>query len=421
MSRLLGLITHNWPLKLLAFLLAFLLYAGLVVSQSTFEFPTPVRIDVLNQPTGAVVLGNLPAVTRIRYYVTGDPGAGPTPASWRATVDLGGVDPKAGSTYAAVNVTSVDPRFVVIDYEPRGINIQLDPYTSYTVPVRVNTGTPPANLEVGDPALSQKTVTVSGPDSIVKFVVAAQADVVIDPHGLFVDRDVPLIPIDNLGNQRSPVRVDPATVHVKIPVFSNAQAKSLVVNPAIVGTPPTGYSITSIVVDPVSVSVKGDPENLAGLTKADTASIPVGTATSTIDTQVALALPDGVVPLDVSTVHVKVTIEAEAGTRAFNAGIVLTGRQPGLTYGVNPLNAVVTVGGPVADLDRIDASGFVLSVDVSGLAVGTHEVELAPTLQAGLRLLGISPPTVVVTVTAGSGASAPPASAPGSGAASATP
>lgn len=413
MNRVIGLVIHNWPLKLLALLLAFLLYAGLVVSQSTFEFPTPVRIDVLNQPTGAVVLGNLPAVTRIRYYVTGDPGAGPTPASWRATVDLGGVDPKAGSTYAAVNVTSVDPRFVVIDYQPRGINVQLDPYTSYTVPVRVNTGTPPANLEVGDPTLSQGTVTVSGPDSIVKFVVAAQADVVIDPHGLFVDRDVGLIPVDNLGNERSPVRVDPATVHVRIPVFSNAQAKSLVVNPAVVGTPPTGYTVTSIVVDPVSVSVKGDPQNLAGLTKADTASIPVGTATSTIDTQVPLALPAGVVPLDVSTVHVRVTIVAETGTRAFNAGVVLTGREPNLTYSVNPLNTIVTVGGPVADLDRIDATGFVLSVDVSGLGVGTHEVEPSPTLQAGLRLLGIAPPTVTVTV-AGGGGSAPP-TAPGSG------
>src|SRR5690348_2605994 len=136
MNRLAGLVLHNWPLKLLAIALAFLLYAGLVVSQSTFEFPGSVRIDILNQPTGAVVLGNLPAVTRIRYYVTGDVGAGPPLDSWRATVDLAGVDPKSGSTYAAVNVTSVDPRFVVIDYEPRGINIQLDPFTTYTVPVR---------------------------------------------------------------------------------------------------------------------------------------------------------------------------------------------------------------------------------------------------------------------------------------------
>jgi YbbR domain-containing protein len=410
-KRLVGFIVYNWPLKLLALALAFLLYAGLVVSQSTFEFPGSVRIDSLNQPTDAVVLGNLPPVTRIRYYIAGDVGAAPTPDSWRATVDLSGVDPKSGSTYRAVNVTSVDPRFVVIDYEPHGINIQLDPYTSYTVPVRVNTGTPPENLEVGDPVLSQPTVTVSGPDSVVKFVVAAQADVVIDPHGLFVDRDVPLIPVDNLGNQRSPVRVNPVTVHVKIPVFSNAQTKSLPVNPLIVGSPPAGYTITSIVAEPISVSVKGDPANLAGVAKADTQSIPVGAATSTIDTEVPLALPAGVLPLDVATIHVRVTIVAQTGTRAFDAGIVLNGRQPGWNYAIAPLSAVVTVGGPVADLDRIDAAGFVLPIDVAGLGPGTHQVEPSPTLQAGLRLLGISPASVTVTVTEPGTSAAP---APGS-------
>jgi hypothetical protein len=41
--RLVGLIVYNWPLKLAAIALAFLLYAGLVVSQSQLEFRTPVR------------------------------------------------------------------------------------------------------------------------------------------------------------------------------------------------------------------------------------------------------------------------------------------------------------------------------------------------------------------------------------------
>ena len=40
--RLVGLVVYNWPLKLAAIALAFLLYAGLVVSQSQFEFTTPV-------------------------------------------------------------------------------------------------------------------------------------------------------------------------------------------------------------------------------------------------------------------------------------------------------------------------------------------------------------------------------------------
>jgi len=408
-NRAVRIIVHNWPLKVLAVILAFLLYSGLVVSQSTFEYPGSVRIEIVNQPTDAVVLGNLPPVTRIRYIVNGDVGAGPTPDSWRATIDLAGVDPEAGSSiYRAVNVTSIDPRFIVIDYEPRGINVQLDPYKSYVVPVTVDTGTPPPDLEVEDPVTSQDTVTVSGPDSVVKFVVEAKANVTIDPHGLPVDRDVPLIPVDKLGNELSPVRVDPATVHVKINVFTNAQTKNLAVNAIVTGRPPTGYTVGTITVEPTSVLAKGDAANLATVTTADTAPISVGAATSTIETDVPLALPSGVVAVGVTTVHVTITIKPEDGTRSFQAGLVLTGDQAGLQYSLSTLNVLLSIGGPVADLDRLDPGGILVPVDVAGFGPGTHSVQPAPVLQAGLRLLRVDPATVTVTVSPlGSPAPAP--------------
>jgi YbbR domain-containing protein len=398
-NRAVRVLVHNWPLKVLAIILSFLLYSGLVVSQSTFEYPGSVRIDILNQPTDLVPLGNLPPVTRIRYIVNGDVGAGPSPDSWRATIDLAGVDPQAGSVYRAVNVTSIDPRFIVIDYEPRGINVQLDPYKSYVVPVTVDTGTPPPDLEVEDPVPSQQTVIVSGPDSIVKFVVEARANVTIDPHGLSVDRDVPLIPVDKLGNELSPVRVDPATVHVKINVFTNAQTKNLAVNAIVTGTPPAGYSVGTITVEPTSILAKGDAANLATVTKADTAPIAVGGATSTIETDVALALPSGVVAVGATTVHVTVTIKPEDGTRTFQAGLVLTGEQPGLQYTLSTLNVLLSIGGPVADLDRLDAGGITVPIDVAGLGPGTHTVQPTPVLQTGLRLLRVDPANVSVTVT----------------------
>jgi YbbR domain-containing protein len=413
--RLVGLVVHNWPLKLAAIALAFLLYAGLVVSQSQFEFTTPVPIQAINQPTDAVILGNLPAVTRIRYIVNGDVGAGPTTDSFRATVDLSGVDPSAGSTYRTVDVTSVDPRFLVIDYEPRGINVQLDPYTSYTVPVTVDTGQIPEGLEIGPTTKSQDTVIVSGPDSVVRYVAAAQADVAIDPHGLSVDRDVPLIPVDNLGKVLSPVRVDPPTVHITIPVFSNAQTKTLPVNPIVVGTPPTGYAIDKITVDPTVVGVKGDAPVLATVTKADTEPISVGAVTGTIETDVKLNLPTGVVP-DRETVHVTITMRAETATRTFDAALVLSGRQPGLDYQLSTGSVFVTVGGPTADLDRIDPASFTITLDVAGLGPGSHELRPVPNLQAGLRLLKVDPETVTVTVSSATGSGDPTSSAAPSGA-----
>ncbi|GAC1668920.1 MAG: CdaR family protein [Candidatus Limnocylindrales bacterium] len=402
MRRLAGAIVYNWPLKVAAIVLASLLYAGLVVSQSTFELPTSVQIQTINQPLDAVILGNLPPVSRIRYVANGDIGAGPTPDTFRATIDLRGVNPAAGSTYVKVDVQSNDPRFLAVDWQPRGINVQLDPFKSYQVPVRVNIGQPPNNLDIRQPQLSASTVTVSGPDSVVKFVVAAQADVLIDPAGLAVDRDVPLIPVDQLGKRLTPVRVEPSTVHVTIPVFSNRRTKSLAVNPVIIGTPPTGYIVDTITVTPATVSVEGNGDQLTPLVRADTTAIPIGTATGTIETDVALALPPGILPIGLQTVHVKITMKAETGTRTFDAGLVLTGRQAGFDYRLSSGSVLVTIGGPLADLDRLDPASFTVPLDVAGLAAGSHDVAPAPNLQAGLRLLTVSPGTITVTIMAAS-------------------
>jgi YbbR domain-containing protein len=399
-NRLVGLILHNWPLKVLAIALAFLLYAGLVVSQTALDFTGGVPISVVNQPTSAYVLSNLPPVTRIRYIASGDTGAQPTALSFRATVDLAGVNPSAGATYVKVDVESLDPRFAVIDYEPRGVNVVLDPFKTKTVPVTVKLGPVPSGLEVKQPTIDPQQVEVSGPASVVDLVVAAEADVVIDPQPVFVDRDIPLRPVDLAGNFKTPVEVKPASAHVTIPVFSNATTQPMPVNPVTTGTPPAGYEISGITVDPTTVLVEGDPDALAAINVADTQPIPVGGATSTITVDVPFALPSGVVPVDHDTVHVVITIGPKIGTRTYDAALVVTGRAPGLDYAITPTSVLVTIGGPIADLDRLSAGTFTVPIDVAGLAPGTHDVQPVPSLQAGLELLGVGPPTVKVVVTA---------------------
>ena len=400
MSRVIRALVYNWPLKFLAILLATLLYAGLVVSQSNFDFNTAVPIRTINQPANAVLLVNLPPVSRIRYVASGDVGTPPTPESFRATVNLAGIDPRAGSTYVSVDVQSVDPRFLVVDYEPRGINIQLDPRISKQVPVRVKTGPIPDNLEVRAPILTPETVTVSGPESVVQTIVAAQADILIDPNGLIVDRDVPLIPVDVIGNLRTPVQVEPQIAHVRMEVFTDRRTKEVAVRAVITGVPPSGYVLDTVVVTPPAILVEGDPAALATVSQADTEPLSLNAITGTLDTQAKLVLPAGVLPVGASSVHVTITLRAETGTRTFDAAIILNGRQTGLDYRIPTGVVQVVVGGPLADLDRLDGSQFTVAVDVAGLAPGTHELAPVANLQAGLRLLTVDPATVTVTITA---------------------
>jgi YbbR domain-containing protein len=245
---------------------------------------------------------------------------------------------------------------------------------------------------------------------VVKYVVAAVADVTIDPHGLSVDRDVPVIPVDNQGKELRPVNVNPKTVHVSIDVISNATTKSLPVNPNVTGTPPSGYQVGPVTASPTTVTVKGDASALSALTRADTVPIPVATATGTIDASFPLALPQGVIAVDVSTVHVTVQIQAVQGSRTYEAALVTSGGQPDLVYALSEGSVQVTLGGPIADLDRIDPAHFTITIDVAPLTPGSHQVQLVPNVQAGLSVIKVNPDTVTVTV-----------SQPSSGAPSGTP
>jgi YbbR domain-containing protein len=406
-SRIGRLIFHNWPLKLAAIVLASMLYAGLVISQSAQEFAGSITVDVINQRADAVLTQTPPKVTRIRYVAVSDPTARATQDSFRASIDLKDVNPLAGPTIVPIKVESVDPRFTVISWDPPSVQIRLDPLVTKSVPVTVSTGQTPPKLQVQTPVAMPGSVTVTGAASVIALVTAARADVVIEPSGLNVDRDVDLVPVDELGNRVTPVKVEPSKAHVTIAVFSERTTHSVPVNPVVTGTPATGYEVVSVAVDPAVVTLQLDANELAAVPAADTAPVSISGATQDVEADVPLALPAGILPLEgTAVVHVTVTIHPIAGTRTFDAGIVLTGARSDLLYTLSVNHALATVGGSLADLQRLDAATFVLTGSVAGLSPGSHDVALEGNLPIGLTMITIEPARITVTI------STPPSAAP---------
>lgn len=418
MTRALRIVTHNWPLKLGAVALASLLYGGFVVSQTADTLNNPVRIDIVNAPPDVVVLSNPGSVTRIRYVAPPDLGLRIDSQTFRATVDLAGVDPTSGSAPFVVTVVAVDPKIQVIDFEPRRIVVELDRRGEKSVPVRAVLGPIPSGLEAGDPTLEATTATVTGPKSIVNGISEVQAPIAIDASGIDVDQLVTLVAVDSTGSEvpaLTPIEIDPAQVRVQVPVFSDRRSKTLVVSPNVVGTPAAGFEMVSIAVDPPAVTVEGDENDLAGLDHIDTAPIPISGASSEVVQVVGLTLPPGVQALGSGTVEVTITLRPVTGTRTFDAGLLLVGAQSDRRYALSTDRVVVAIGGSVADLDRLTASSFVLTVDVTGLGVGTHTVPVSANLTTGLTLIGASPNPIQVIVSipsASPGASGGPTAAP---------
>ena len=403
MRRAFQFVVRNWPLKLAAIILATFLYAGLVLSQSAQVWTGSVPIVPLKLPTSAVLLSNLPSVTSIRYFAPADVAERINSSSFSATVDLSAAQAQTDNPIVIEKVT-----VTATDYDPPSIVVRLDPLVSKTVPIAVDHGTVPPGLQLREPVLSADQATVSGPESVVRLVTTAEARVVVQPSGIDVDQTVDLVAVDARGEVQSPVDIEPSSVHVKISVGSGLQTKQLPVNPIVTGTPANGFEIDTVTVEPAIVSVEGDADALASLSRLDTQPVSISGAATDITRTVALDIPAGVDPLAEGDVTMKITLRPVAATRTYSAGIVLSGARDDRTYDLSTASILVTVGGTVEALDALDPRTLAVVVDVDGLGPGSHKVKPKLTLPADVNVVAMSPPEVTVTVT--ENASPPPES-----------
>jgi len=410
MPRVLRFVTHNWPLKLAAVVLATLLYGGLVLSQTTQDFTTPVPIQLADAPAHVVVLTDPVSTTRIRYVAPPDLGFRIDGSTFTASVDLHDVAPTGGPKLFSVRVEAIDPRVQVLDWEPRQIPITVDEVASRQVPIVAELLPLPSGLDAGEAVAEATTATVSGPKSVVDTVVQVTAQVAVDTSGIDVNQLVTLIPIDDKGLVLGPsarIDIDPPQVRVRVAVFTDRRSKTIPVSPSVIGTPAAGFEIESVEVNPAVISIEGDANDLAGLESADTAPVSVAGASSEFVETVGFVLPEGVEALGSGSVQVTVHLRAITATRTFEAGLVVVGARPDREYRLSTDRVLVTIGGSVADLDRLSGAALSLTVDVTGLGDGTHSVPVSANLQTGLTLVGASPNPIDVIVT-----TPPPSSSP---------
>jgi YbbR domain-containing protein len=396
---LVRLLVHNWPLKLAAVGLASLLYGGLVVSQSTNTLANIVLpIEVEGAPADGFQLITIDPVTEIRYFAPS--GVKPLSSDFQATIDLTGIVPGSGRHLVPVHVTSIDERITVVGVSPSAVTVDLDRLAEKTVDVLVDHGAAPVGLELGDESVAPAEVVVSGPATVLDRVVSARASVVIQQSGIDVDQDVDLIAVDGLGEAVGQVDIEPRSAHVAIPVLSDAETRTLPVNPVVTGDPASGFEIAAVTVDPPVMLVEGDADQLAELVRVDTEQIQMTGVSSDLTVSVGLDLPTGIQAVGASRISVSVTLRPVTETRTFNAGVRLIGAGRGLTYAVDTDRILLTIGGSAADLNRLSGTALVVDLDVTGLEPGRRVVQLSLDLPTGATLVTASPTSVTVTIAA---------------------
>lgn len=396
MRRFLRRLFNNWPLKLAAVGLATLMYGGLALSQNTQVYTGGIQVRPVNVPPKTFILTGPQPVTSISYFAP--PGVPVAATSFVATVDLGNVPATGGFATVPIDLKVLDERIRILGYEPTTTGVQLDEIVEKDVPVRVEHGTVPDGLNLGKTTVVPEQVTITGPKSVVSSVAAVRASVIVQAPPIDIDQDVPLVPIDLLGNAVSPVDVSPPTARVTIPVIDDLRSKTVPVNPIVTGTPAAGFEIESVTVVPQVALVAGDAVDLEALARVDTEPVPLAGVSEDVTTRVGLALPAGIVAVEETPITVSIKIRPVTATRTFDAGLRLVGANNTLTYALSVDSVLVTIGGSTADLDRLSGAALVMDLDVTGFKAGTHDVPVTGNLPVGTTMVAVSPPTVAVTI-----------------------
>jgi YbbR domain-containing protein len=397
--RLFRFLLRNWPLKLAAVLLATMLYTGLVLSQNERIFTDIVPVDVIRPPAGATLLADIEPVREIRFRAPLDVGI-LSPDSFRATVDLSRIEARQGGEAQDVPVTlvAIDRRVQIVDFSPRVVQVRLDFVEERQLPIRVEFGTVPEGISIGTPQTDPTSVTLRGPSSRVSAVRFVVARVTIDASALNIDRDVELLAVDDQGNHVPRVEIDPTRARVRIPVALELANRTLPVVPNVSGTLVDGHQITSIAVDPLTVTVEGSAAVVNQLDAAMTQPIDVSGRTRDFEVVVGLDLPDQAQPVGSGQVRVTVAIVEVSGSRSFMTGLTLTGARPDLTYRPAVTQLVVTLQGPLGELNSLDVALLSAQLEVAELEPGVHAVSVTVTAPAGLEILSVSPDEVLVRV-----------------------
>lgn len=155
------------------------------------------------------------------------------------------------------------------------------------------------------------------------------------------------------------------------------------------GTPPAGYWLSSLSVNPASVTLQGHPDQLAEIGGyVDTLPVDVSQAVGELSVQTPLDLPSNVQALDnegniIEAVTVVAQIAARTGDLVVIRSVELLKATPGITVTLNPSIVELLLSGPLPVLNEIEANPDLVQVSIDATDLGRGQsIDITPTIVA---------------------------------------
>lgn len=303
-----------------------------------------------------------------------------------AYVDLSQID--AAGEYTLDVRTSVPGGITLKELSANYVNVYVDKRSSKPVEIRVN---PIYSIEsdysLGTPSATIQNVTVTGPEDVLDNIAYAQVTVDVGKLTSSVTATGSIVLVGNDGTVISNpyVKLHTTDVAVKIPVYTEKEI------PLSVGFKHGFYNEknSEIKIEPESITVKGDPAELAKLNTVEVMTIDEKKMTGVTGTRVAVIdLPEGVENINrVESVVVTVT-HINTSTRDIYVDNVEFKNPNGLVYSTKQEGVNLTLRGSSGSLALVNEDNVTITADLSYYSKGTGKVTVPLTVSMPSGLSG---------------------------------
>ena len=377
------LMDNPWFIKILALALAILLYSSVPHTGSVVDVPggqttetlTEIPVKVYYDTKNLVVTGIPTSVEMTIKGPTTHVQSAKALQNFEVYVDL--TKAKIGNQRVKLKVRNLSDKLkATIKPATVNVNVQEKITQEFKVDAEFKKSLVEDGYSAGTPIVEPNKIKITGAKDVIDRIAYVKATV--DQNNRIKDtitKDAQIRVLDKELNKLN-VQVEPETVKVTIPIKNTS--KTVPIKIMTMGTLPSGVTLDTISLDTTEANIIGDEDALKG-----TDNVRVEVDLSTIKDNTTLTLPviisTGVSKVSPQTVKATVTVET-TGEKTLSAIPIkiqgLSGNYKAVIDDPVSESINLSVSGPKSAIDGLTANDFNVSIDLSNLTEGTHDVNV---------------------------------------------
>lgn len=424
LRKLRSILLENWGTKLLAVIIAVVLWAGLITQDPSLtrekQF-TNVSVTINGEDTlkryGYIVLEDLDKVlddVTVRASVPQGQYSAAQASNYVVRIDLSRLR-EVGEQEVRILSTNSATYGTVTEIIPPAVTLTVDEYiTRYRIPVTVSIeGEPPEGYYATEPSTDPPMIAVSGPKTMVDKIVNAQ--VVVDQTTLpakegTVRRALGFKLLDRNGEeiQSNLLQVTSESVLLDSIVVEQTLYSERVVELSdmglVTGTPAEGYEIKGIYITPSTITIAGRASFIDEIDLLYSYSnVNIEGLAESMNTSIRVRQPSTLKYVSTDSVTVAVEIGPIITSRAYEVPVELFGLAEHLSVNGQPGSATVYIAGMQNWLNSLSVNHFTVKGDMSAITEpGEYTIPLICEVEGGEDqpyACEVTPATLTVTVT----------------------